>query len=142
MTLKTDDLDLGQKVKILNFLLWNDESKGGKFFYVWKVVWKLKEDGEKRYNQEKKLHFFCLVALALTMFPKLTDDYFYLFQHWFPSKSSWLRCERICQDLWYWRCIKGQFIVLRLYFDADLLLTTSKYFIWMLLKTYELKLKL
>ena len=71
MTLKTDDLDLGQKVKILNFLLWNDESKGGKFFYVWKVVWKLKEDGEKRYNQEKKLHFFLFSSPRINNVPKV-----------------------------------------------------------------------
>ncbi len=58
--MKTDDLDLGPKVKILNFLIWNDESTGSKFFYIWKVVLKLKEEGKKRYNQEKKTSIFFL----------------------------------------------------------------------------------
>jgi hypothetical protein len=45
--METGDFDLSQKVKILNFVIWYDESTDGKFFYIWKVVWKLKEDGKK-----------------------------------------------------------------------------------------------
>ena len=37
--MKTDDLYLGQKVKILNFLIWNDESTVGKFFFFIYEKW-------------------------------------------------------------------------------------------------------
>ena len=53
--MKTNDLDLGQKVKNLHFLIWNDKSTGGKIFYIWKVVSKLKEDGKKGKIKRKKL---------------------------------------------------------------------------------------
>jgi hypothetical protein len=45
--MKTGDFDLGQKMKILNFLIWYDESTEAIFFYIWKVVLKLKEEGKK-----------------------------------------------------------------------------------------------
>ena len=62
----TGDFDLGQKVKILNFVIWNDESTDDKFFYIWKVVWKLKEDSTKRVkSREKNLNFFCLMHFYL-----------------------------------------------------------------------------
>ena len=46
--------DLGQKVKFLHFLIWNDKSTGGKFFYTWKVVWKLKS-----IKSREKFFFVC-----------------------------------------------------------------------------------
>ena len=52
--MKTDDLNLGQKVKILNFLILYDKSMSKCFLYIWKVVLKLKEDGKNEENQEKK----------------------------------------------------------------------------------------
>ena len=51
--LKNDDLDLGQKVKILNFFIYNDESTGGNFFYM-QCDLKVKRMQKKGENQEKK----------------------------------------------------------------------------------------
>ena len=56
--MKTDNLDLGQKVKNLNFSYEKMNSQTASLFYIWKVVWKLKEGGKKAENQEKKLQFF------------------------------------------------------------------------------------
>ena len=58
--MKTDDLDLGQKVKILNLLILYDKSMSKCFLYIWKVVLKLKEDGKKEENKEKKTSNFFL----------------------------------------------------------------------------------
>ena len=52
--MKTDDLNLGQKVKILNLLILYDKSMSKCFLYIWKVVLKLKEERKKEENQEKK----------------------------------------------------------------------------------------
>ena len=60
--MKTDDLDLGQKAKILNFLIWFDESMSKGFLYIWKVVLKLKEDRKNKENQEKKTSNFFLLT--------------------------------------------------------------------------------
>ena len=61
--MKTDNLDLGQKVKNLNFSYEKMNSQTASLFYIWKVVWKLKEGGKKAENQEKKLQFFFVYAL-------------------------------------------------------------------------------
>ena len=62
--MKTDDLDLGQKVIILNFSYGKVKSQTANLFYMWKVVRKWKEEGGKKVeNQDKKTSiFFCLGA--------------------------------------------------------------------------------
>ena len=62
--MKTNDLDLGQKVKFLHFLIWNDNSTGGKFFLYMKSGLKVKRRRKKRVkSREKKLQkIFCLAA--------------------------------------------------------------------------------
>ena len=63
--MKTDDLDLGQKMKILNFSYEKMNSQTASLFYIWKVVWKLKEGKKKRGKSREKnfkkfffLHFY------------------------------------------------------------------------------------
>ena len=45
--MKTNDLDLGQKVKNLHFLIWNNNSTGGKFFLYMKSGFKVKRRRKK-----------------------------------------------------------------------------------------------
>ena len=57
--MKTDDFDLGQKVKILNFFIKNDEFTGSKGFFYMKSGLKVKRRCNKRVkSREKNFKFF------------------------------------------------------------------------------------
>ena len=57
--MKTGDFDLGQKVRILSFVIWYDESTNGKFFLYKKSGLKVKRRQKKRVKQrEKTSNFF------------------------------------------------------------------------------------
>ena len=52
--MKTGDFDLGQKMKILNFLIWYDESTKGNFFLYMKSGFKVKRRRKKRVKSRQK----------------------------------------------------------------------------------------
>ena len=55
----TGDFDLGQKMKILNFLIWYDESTKGKKKLYMKSGFKVKRRRKKRVkSREKNFNFF------------------------------------------------------------------------------------
>ena len=62
--MKTNDFDLGQKVKFLHFLIRNDKSTGGKFFLYMKSGLKVKRRRKKGVKSgEKNFKFFFVYAL-------------------------------------------------------------------------------
>ena len=106
--MKTNDFDLGQKVKFLHFLIWNDNSTGGKFFLYMKSGLKVKRRRKKRVNsREKKLQkIFCLaastqgeemtlikVAYFMLKFLNLQSKPIHLF--WGVASSLSILCHRI-----------------------------------------------
>ena len=63
--MKTNDLDLGQKVKFLHFLILNNNSTGGKFFLYMKSGFKVKRRRKKSVKSRGKnfkknlfMHFY------------------------------------------------------------------------------------
>ena len=65
-TMKTDDFDLGQKVKILNFFIKNDEFTGSKGFFYMKSGLKVKRRRKKRVkSREKNFKIFFVQPLLL-----------------------------------------------------------------------------
>ena len=58
--MKTGDFDLGQKMKILNFLIWYDESTEGKTFLYMKSGFKVKRRRKKKVKSREKNFKFIL----------------------------------------------------------------------------------
>ena len=64
--MKADDFDLGQKMKVLNFLMWYDESTEGKFVLYVKSGFKVKRWRKKSVkSRQKNFKYFFVDALLL-----------------------------------------------------------------------------